>query len=78
VVDTSTGNYSSLPINTTVTELRFWTAATMGSKIYFFPEGETSISVMQLPPTPTSWQSRFLFWLWITRYLQSMGGMIGF
>jgi cell division septation protein DedD len=30
-------------------------------------------------PQPTiTWQSRYLFWIWITGYLHSVGGMLGF
>jgi hypothetical protein len=43
------------------------------------PTAVTSSPTAASIPQPTiSWQSRFLFWIWITNFLNNMGGMIGF
>jgi hypothetical protein len=43
------------------------------------PTAVTSSPTAAPTPQPTiSWQSRFLFWIWITNFLSNMGGMIGF
>jgi hypothetical protein len=105
VIDTSNDTYSSIPApQTKATDSRFWTAIAMESKVYFFPDSESIIAVLQVPtpsptaaptsapttaaptsaptsaPTPvptTGWESRFMFWLWITEYLSGMGKMFG-